>query len=159
MAGWLDDETKHEDVRISRGSFFPPVSSARFFTEYRPPAELPFDTVLAHLRQAAIRVCRQLDDWRKTQTVAALAEVPAELVKEVRDGATEERSELVLLYERAVFCEAKAEVLKETLTADRRAAAENNAKTGGETEEKYREFSADAISLIVGDDRVHVGEI
>ncbi|MPN24754.1 hypothetical protein SDC9_172156 [bioreactor metagenome] len=50
-------------------------------------------------------------------------------------------------------------MLKETLTADRRAAAENNAKTGEETEEKYREFAADAISLIVGDDRVHVGGI
>ena len=157
--GWLDDKAAAPDVLISRGSFFPPVSRARFIAEYRPPGELPLGTVTAHLRQAVIYVGRQLDEWRKTQTAATLADVPAELVTEVQDGETTEISELVALFDRAGFCEAKAEILKETLTADRRAAAENNAKTGSETEEKYREFAADAISLIVEGDRVYVGEI
>lgn len=157
--GWLDDKAAAPDVLISRGSFFPPVSRARFITEYRPPAELPLDTVTAHLRQAVIYVGRQLDEWRNTQTAATLADVPAETVAEVRDGETVECSELIALFDRAVYCEAKAEILKETQTADRRAAAENSAKTGNETEEKYREFAADAISLIVGGDRVYVGGI
>ena len=107
--------------------------------------------MIAHLEMAVIQVGRQLDFWRREQTAATMAEIPAETV----NG----RSELLVLYERAVYCEAKAEILKETLTADRRKAAENNAKTGEETEEKYREFSADAIALIVGDERIQVGSI
>lgn len=151
MDGWLSNRNEPENRIIQRGTFFPPIESAPFFRQYRPPAELPAETVIAHLEMAVIQVGRQLDRWRLEQTAATLAEVPAETV----NG----RSELLALWERAVYCEAKAEVLKETLTADRRKAAENNAKTGEETEEKYREFSADAIALIVGDDRVHVGSI
>ncbi len=151
MAGWLDEKMTPDNRTIQRGTFFPPVESETFFRQYRPPAELPFETVIAHLEMAVIQVGRQLDFWRREQTAATMAEIPAETV----NG----RSELLVLYERAVYCEAKAEILKETLTADRRKAAENNAKTGEETEEKYREFSADAIALIVGDDRVHVGNI
>lgn len=169
MPGWLESKKQTEDIRIRRGAFYPPIGSRKFFDEYRPPSELPFQTVITHLRQAVINVGRQLDHWRKTQEYDQLADIPAESVQttnmelnvdtEPGVGIIEEKSELVLLWERAVYCEAKAEILKETLTADRRKAAENNAKNGDETEEKYREFSADAISLICGYDRVYVGEI
>lgn len=151
MSDWLDNTKKIPDVEIRRGTFFPPVGSRKFFEQYRPPAELPAETVLAHLRQAVIAVGRELDAWRSAQTAATLERVPAETV----DGV----SELVTLWERAVYCEAKAEILHETLTADRRKAAENAAKTSDETEEKYREFAADAVSLIVGESRVYVGSI
>lgn len=151
MAGWLDNTRTIPDEMIRRGTFYPPVGSRKFFELYRPPSELPPETVLAHLRQAVIAVGRQLDDWRANQTAATLADVPCETVDNV--------SELVILWERAVYCEAKAEILRETLTADRRATAENAAKTGSETEEKYREFAADAIAQIRGEARIYVGDI
>lgn len=151
MSGWLDNEQNIPDVEIRRGTFFPPVSSRKFYRQYRPPSELPAETVLAHLRQAVVNIGRQLDAWRAEQSAAELSEVPAETV----DG----QSELVFLWERAVYCEAKAEILHETLTADRRKAAENAAKTGDETEEKYREFAADCVSLICGESRVYSGSV
>lgn len=159
MANWTDPSPTRPDVLISRGTFFPKISSAQFCAEYRPPSELPLDTIISHLRQALVTVGLQLDKWRLQQPVATMAEVPAETITEERDGKSSTRSELLSLFERAVFCEAKAEILKETLTADRRAAAENNAKTGELTEDKYREFSADSISLILTGERIYVGSI
>ena len=61
-----------------------------------------------------------------------------------------------MLWQRAVYCEAKAEILRETVTVDRRPEAENAAKSGNDTEEKFREFAQDAIRAIVGIGRVSI---
>jgi len=149
--GWLTQENARENRDIDFGTFWPKIGTKRFYDEYRPPAELPDATVVGHLKLAGIKVRRELSAWRARQTALMLAGIEQERV--------DAELELVLLFERAVYCEAKAEILKETLTADRRKEAENNAKSGDETEEKYREFAADAISLIVGESRVYVGDI
>ena len=75
MPGWLDEKAIPENRIIQRGTFFPPIESAPFFRQYRPPAELPVETVIAHLEMAVIQVGRQLDRWRQEQTAATLAEV------------------------------------------------------------------------------------
>ena len=149
--GWMEKGKTPDNVVIDLGGFWPKIESGKFFDQYRPPSELPVDTVLDQLRQAAARVRHDLQYWRDLQTDPTLADVEQDTI----DGMPEK----VMLFERAVYCEAKAELLKETQTADRRPDAENVAKTGAETEDKYREFAADAVSLIVGDDRIHVGVI
>ena len=149
--GWIESEKTVENAEIDLGRFWPKISSRIFFEQYRPPSELPVETVLEQLRQAAVRIRLELKAWAARQTAASLAEVEQDTI----DG----EGEKILLFRRAVYCEAKAELLKETLTADRRPDAENAAKTGGETEEKYREYAADCISLIVGGHRVYVGVI
>ena len=151
MSNWVAAPQMPEERLIRYGNFFPAVGLRKFYMQYRPPSELPEETVHEHLKMALIYVCRELLFWQQEQTAATLAEVEAEKV----NG----ESELVALFERAVYCEAKANILKETLTADRRIAAENNAKTSEETEDKYREFAADAIALIAGQDRVYIGMI
>ncbi len=145
---WMDNGKNMESCPVPAGDFYPALDLARFYALYRPPAELPRELVIHQLEQAIIRVRRELLIWRKQQTAATLADVEQDTV----NG----KGEKVLLWERAVFCETKAEILRETLTMDRRSAAENNAKSGDETEEKYREFSADCIALLMGETRIDV---
>lgn len=140
--------TVPENVTIVAGNFWPDVTTGEFRDLYRIPAELPQNTVVDHLRLAAVRVRAALKSWASLQEAATLVEVDQEEI----DGT----GELVMLWRRAVYCDAKAEILRETVTVDRRAEAENAAKSAPETEEKYREFSQDAIRQIVGMQRVTI---
>jgi nicotinamide mononucleotide adenylyltransferase len=133
---------------VDFGTFWPKISGQKFRDLYRIPAELSNAIVTEQLRLAGMAVIRQLTKWRRLQTAASLAEIPQETVDGI--GA------LVLYWERAVFCEAKAEILRETMTVDRRKEAENTAKSGEVTEDKYREFAADMIAAIQGDNRIYV---
>ncbi len=151
MVTWGTSDTTPEERTITAGDFWPSLESKDFYDGYNIPAELTASTVIDHLRQAIIRVRRAMDDWKAEQEVlgyTALSEVPQETI--------DEEGELSLLWARAVFCDAKAEILKETETINRREVAENAAKTSEETEEKFREFSQDAIRAIVGMDRISI---
>ncbi len=151
MGNWDTSTPSAEPKSFDCGTFYPAIERLTFYKVYRIPADIPVDTVDVYLIQAIIRVKRALADWMAEQVALeynSLAEVPQETV----DGV----GELSLLWERAVFCEAKAEILKETETVERRAAAENAAKSGEETEDKYREFAQDAIRTIVGMGRVSI---
>ncbi len=139
---WGTETAVPESRDILCGDFFPAIPTGKFYENYRIPVELPEATVIEQLQQAVIRVRRALKVWRLEQEATRLDEIPQETV----DGT----GELVLLWHRSVYCEAKAEILRETMTADRRKDAENAAVTGAETEEKYREFAADAIAAITG---------
>ena len=130
------------------GTFYPSISAEKFKSLYRIPAELPGAVVTEQLRLAGLAVIRELRNWRETRSEETLAAIE----QETADGV----GELVLAFERAVYCEAKAELLRETVTVDRRSQAENAAKSGEETENKYREFAADAIAAIIGARRVAV---
>lgn len=151
MADWGQGSSNPEDKSIGCGTFYPAITRKEFFDAYRIPLELPLSTVDTHLRQGIINVRRALKEWKAEQEIAGcatLASVPQEEVDDV--------GELTVLWNRAVYCEAKAEVLKETESANRREIAENSAKTSEETEEKYREFAQDAIRMIVGEGRVSI---
>lgn len=151
MVTWGTSNTEPERRAIDAGGFWPALDSGDFYDAYSIPAELPASTVIGHLRQSVICVRRALAEWKAEQEnlgCTALAEVPQDSV----DG----QGELTLLWFRAVFCEAKAELLKETSTINRREVAENAAKSSEETEEKYREFAQDAIRAICGMDRISI---
>ncbi|MDD5699033.1 MAG: head completion/stabilization protein [Victivallaceae bacterium] len=139
---WGSDTGQPENQTIDAGAFWPAIETDPFYNRYRIPNELPIATVIDHLRLAVVSVRRALRVWQLEQGVPTLAEVTQEQI----DG----KGELALLWERAVYCEAKANLLQETKTVDRREQAENAAKTAEETEDKYREFAADAIAAICG---------
>ncbi|MGE4301988.1 MAG: head completion/stabilization protein [Victivallaceae bacterium] len=145
---WGDTPASDKLKDIVLGGFWPDISAEKFKLRYRIPAEIPGDTITDHLRLAALTVCRQLAGWQAQQTVDTLAEVP--------QASVDFEGSLVPFFERAVFCEAKAALLRETVTVDRRPAAENAAKAGDATEDKYREFAAEAIAAIVGSSRITV---
>ncbi len=151
MGNWDTSTPSAEPKSFDCGTFYPAIERLDFYKVYRIPAELPVETVDDYLLQAIIRVRRALADWMAEQVALeynSMDDVPQEQV----DG----KNELTLLWIRAVFCEAKAEILKETETVDRREAAENAAKSGEQTEDKYREFAQDAIRTIVGMGRVSI---
>lgn len=146
MVEWGSRPTPEKLPDVDCGDFWPAVSGEKFRTLYRLPAELPAAVIVEQLMLAAVNARNSLQKWRRSRTEISLADVPQEKVGE--------RGELALLWERAVYCLAKAELLRETLTVDRRKEAENAAKSGEETEAKYREFAADAISMICGVDAI-----
>lgn len=148
---WGSSATTPANRDIDAGAFWPKVPTARFYECYRIPSELPESTVTDYLQQGIIRIRQALSAWKDKQIaagIAAMAAVPQEAV----DGT----GELELLFLRAVYCEAKAELLRETATVDRTPKADNAAKTAPETEEKYREFAADALRTITGMDRISI---
>lgn len=148
---WGSGSDNPDNKTLDCGSFYPGITREMFFDAYRAPLTLPLSTVDLHLRQGIITVRRALASWKEEQEVLEinrLVDVPQELV----DGV----GELSVLWQRAVYCEAKAELLKETQTVDRRAEAENAAKSGEETEDKFREFAQDAIRTIIGMGRISV---
>ncbi len=148
MPGWAPENTQPVDVPVNAGDFYPDLSTGEFRDIYRIPADLPQNTVVDQLRLAVVRVVQALSSWQSIQEAATLAEVDQPEVDDI--------GHLVLLWKRAVYCEAKAEILRETSTVDRREAAENAAKSGEDTEDKYREFAQDAIRQIVGMERVTI---
>ena len=150
-AVWGETAAAPTSREIDCGSFWPKIVTGDFYEEYRIPGELPVATVEGHIKQAIIRVKDALNEWKLAQVSAGYAKlenVPQEQV----DGGGEK----LLLFNRAVFCEAKAEILRETVTVDRRKDAENAAKSAPDTEEKYREFAADALRALVGEDRISI---
>ncbi|MEI8244362.1 MAG: head completion/stabilization protein [Lentisphaerota bacterium] len=151
MAVWGEGEAAPESVDIDCGEFWPTISTGTFYDEYRIPAELPAATVKGHLQQAVIRVRKALAEYRAAQELAGY-----EKLEDVPQDEIDETGEKLLLFQRAVYCEAKAEILRETVTVDRRKDAENAAKSAPETEEKYREFAQDAMRLLVDEDRISI---
>lgn len=151
MSGWLNNTAIPENVDLDFGTFWPKIPTQEFYTAYRPPSELPDTVVKMQLINAGIKVTRALRSWQESQTAAKLEE----LQQPVINGS----GELIHLFKRAVYCECKAELLRETITAAQRKEAENTAKSGNETEEKYREMSADAISLIMNEPLIYSASI
>jgi len=139
-----------ENYNISSGPFWPVIDSESFYNDYTIPASLAAGIVRSCLRLAIVRVNNSARSFQASQIVAGynkLTDIPADLVDDVHPKEE--------LYRRAVFCEAKANVLKETQTIDRKEVAENIAKTSEETEDKYRELSQIALRDLC--DRKQVG--
>lgn len=151
MAWGDSNETAPESRDIGSGAFWPTVATGGFYEQYRIPPELPETMIVEQLKLAIGRVNASLKDYaagRQADGYSVLADVPGDVI----DGEPIKVSQ----YRRAVYCEAKAEVLKETMTVDRKPQAENAAKTSEETEDKFREFAAAAIRAICDYTRVEV---
>lgn len=149
--GWGESEGDPAVTEVNAGNFWPTIETVKFLNDYRIPSELPEATIINHLCNAIIHARRELKTWELEQGVATLADVDQELVNNV--------PELIFLWERAVFCLAKAEILRETQTVNRRVDADNLAKSAEDTEDKYLEFASDAMAGIIGLNSVHVSLI
>ncbi len=114
---------------ISNEPFWPDMDIAVFCKSYRIPNELDTDTIIEHLQQAMAEANIKLAEFRMKQQqegYAELAEVPADTLND--------ESRLIVLYRRAVSCICKAIICRDYPTIDRREPAENQAKSGTDTE-------------------------
>lgn len=151
MYNYSGKEEVAAHVDIENNGFFPNVSTAPFVEEYRIPSDIPAETIKSHIVSAMFAINFQLREFKTEQIELGnntLTAVPADHIGGV--------NEKVHLYKRAVFCEAKSEILKETQTVSRTKDAENLAKSAEETEDKYREWAADAVRQLIGQSRVTV---
>lgn len=141
----FSSENIPDNKSFSSEAFFPDIDTDPFWKQYRLPGELPEELIDDCLIRAIDEANERLNNWKEARVLegyAALADVPS---KKVNDISTK-----LAQYARAVYCLAKAEILKETITVDRKEVAENTAKTSEETEDKYREFAGKAIRYIMG---------
>ena len=129
---------------VNGDGWWPDLPVAEFQQAYRLPQEYADVLLQDHLELAALWAQHQLEGWRQQQEAegcTALADVPRGALR---------------LYRRAVFCHAKALLLAQFATVERREAAKNDAK---ESPDLYRQFYAwaqDAIADILSRPRADV---
>jgi len=134
---------------IAGDGWYPDISVGEFQTMYRLPAEYAEALVQDHLGLARAWAVRQLRSWRALHEAAGctnLAQVPATLPGEAE-----------LLFKRAVFSHAKALLLAQFATIERREAAAATAKDEPELADKFFAWAHDAIADLLERGRIHVG--
>lgn len=130
---------------VSNNGFYPDLDVAEFITLYRTPADLPQKTVEDQLLFAMIQINKRLETYRNRQEeigILKLEDVAVELLGGV--------SVQISLYKRAVFSQAKAAILRDWPSVDRRSAGENLARSGEETEDHYLSSVDQTIAVFLG---------
>ncbi|MNN44414.1 Phage head completion protein (GPL) [compost metagenome] len=137
------------DRAIPNDGFWPDLGVSEFQTGYRLPAEYLVDLLADGLTFDMGEVNRDLAK-RKTAWQAA----GIDNVESADLHLLPERGLYVATYKRAVYCRAKAYLLQQFATVNRRAEAENIAKESPATEEQFLAFSQQAVRLIQGRGRI-----
>lgn len=140
------------DRVIANDGFFPDLSLRTFLDLYRLPGEYAADLVADHLSLAVVWANRQLAGWkesRRQEGLSSLSDVPLHGVP----GAA------LLVYQRAVFSQAKGMLLAQFRTVERREAANNDAKDGRESCDTFFAFAHDALADLLRVGRVDVALI
>ncbi|WP_294275751.1 head completion/stabilization protein [uncultured Sphingomonas sp.] len=137
---------------IQTGGWFPPIDPALFRDEQRVDANAITDArVRQALIAAIIRVGRDLEEWRLGQVTAGFAtldQVPALWI--------DDQSELAILYRRAVFTAAKAEIVERFVDVDLTGRGEREASQLDPTVAELRRDSVHAVREILGVGRMTV---
>lgn len=136
------------DIEIGNNGFYPVLNLGDLQERYRIPSEYRQHTIGAQTVAALIEVNRALNpklcEWQRLG-YAELAAVPACELGELH--------ELVDLYKTAVFSRAKAKLLRQYPSMNRRDRQEHTGREGEEVEQDFMEESENAIRLILGDEQ------
>ena len=150
MAGFNAVTDRTSTLRLPGYGFWPELRVADVQREYRLPAEYAESLLLDHLALSRIWAVRQLRGWEKDMReagYAALADVPL-------DG---EEGGAQRLFTRAVYCHAKALLLGQFATMDRREAAKNEGKEGQDSADRFQAWAVEAIADLLDRPRITVG--
>lgn len=129
---------------VAGDGWWPDLPVAEYQQAYRLPQEYADVLLQDHLELAALWAQRQLASWRslrEAEGCASLADAP---------------DKALLLYRRAVFCHAKALLLGQFATVERREAARNDAKESPDLSRQFFAWAQDALADILGRPRVTV---
>lgn len=141
---------QYSDLTLDAVGFWPELSVAEFQRLYRLPGEYAAELLLDHLALARTWAAGQLGSWRVEQAEAGyqhLTDVPLNDIP----------GEAVRVWKRAVFSHAKALLLPQFATMDRREAAKNEAKEGQESADTFFAQANNAIADLLGQTRIMVG--
>jgi hypothetical protein len=129
---------------LENDGFWPDVAIGDLLHKYRIPAEYADDTIRLGLTMATVRVNEKLAKVKTAIIALGYATLQAHCDANVRQVAGEDV--LILQYRHAVFCRAKAFLLRQFPTVNRRPVAENEAKEAPETEQYWLDQSQAAIA-------------
>jgi hypothetical protein len=134
---------------ITNDGFWPDLGVSEFQKGYRLPAEYLVDLLADGITNAMGEVNRDLAKRKAAWQAAGITNVEA-----ADPLVLQERAFYVATYKRAVYCRAKAYLLKQFATVTRRESAANMAKEAPETHEAFLAFSQQAVRLIQGRGRI-----
>lgn len=134
---------------ITNDGFWSDLGVSEFQKGYRLPAEYLVDLLADGITNAMGEVNRDLAKRKAAWQAAGITNV------ETADPQVlQERAFYVATYKRAVYCRAKAYLLQQFATVNRRESAANMAKEAPETHEAFLAFSQQAVRLIQGRGRI-----
>ncbi len=134
---------------IENDGFWPDLSVAEFQRGYRLPAEYLVELLADGIAFAMGEVNQDLAKRKAAWQAAGITSV-----KSADPTVLQERKFHVATYKRAVYCRAKAYLLQQFATVNRRDTAENLAKEAPATEERFLAFSQQAVRLLQGRSRI-----
>jgi hypothetical protein len=134
---------------IENDGFWPDLDVAEFQKGYRLPAEYLVELLIAELTTAMIEVNTDL-----AKRKLAWQNVGITSVESADPMVLQERTFHAATYKRAVYCRAKASLLPQFATINRRESAENTGKEAPERAETFLAFSQQAVRSIQGRGRI-----
>lgn len=141
--------TTFVDHPIANDGFWPDLALAEFQAAYRLPAEFLSELLAEGVTQAMGEVNLDLAKRKAAWQAAGIGNVAG-----ADTLLLQERAFYAATYKRAVYCRAKAYLLQQFATVNRRASAENLAKEAPETGEAFLAFSQQAVRLLQGRSRI-----
>ncbi|MGV6475010.1 head completion/stabilization protein [Azotobacter vinelandii] len=137
------------DQAIANDGFWPDLSVSEFQRGYRLPAEYLGELLADGIALAMGEVNRDLARRQAAWQAAGIADVAS-----ADPLLLPERAFFAASYKRAVYCRAKAYLLQQFATVNRREPAENLGKEAPERSERFLAFSQQAVRLIQGRGRI-----
>lgn len=132
---------------ITNDGFWPDVEMADLMSKYRIPSEYADETIQWGLSLAVIRVNEQLE--RIKQLILSEAVETFEDYMQANSSPIFNRELMHVQYEHAVFSRAKALLLKQFVTMNRRQIAENEAKESEQTETYWLDQSQASVASLM----------
>jgi len=143
--------TKFVEQQIGNDGFWPDLSVTEFQKAYRLPGEYLGELLAADLTTAMVEVNNDLTTCKNRWQASGVVSL------ETADSTVlPERTFQAATYKRAVYCRAKASLLTQFASVNRRESAENIGKELPERSETFLAFSQAAVRSLQGRGRISV---
>ena len=149
MSGFGGNPTRIVDQVIENDGFWPNLSLAAFQGSYRLPGEYLAALLVEEMTTAMHEVNRDLAKLK-----ARWQESGVSNLESADTTVLPERTFQAATYKRAVYTRAKAQLLSQFASVNRRTEAENVAKEAPETREAFLAFSQQAVRALQGRGRM-----
>ncbi|QHF01221.1 head completion/stabilization protein [Pseudomonas asturiensis] len=137
------------DERVQNDGFWPDLSVSELQKGYRLPAEYLVELLTAELTMAMVEVNTDLAKKKAQWQDAGVSRVES-----ADTTVLPKRTYVTALYKRAVYTRAKATLLTQFATVNRRESAENVGKELPERSETFLAFSQAAVRALQGRGRI-----
>lgn len=144
--GWTGKTDEYLATVITNDGFYPDLTLGDLQRDYRIPAEFAEDTVKRHLTVAVIEINSRLETKKTEWVTAGSATLEAVSAEKIGDEFI-----LIAHYMRSVFCRAKALLLQQFATLNRKNAAQHAANESDENQQHWFSESDLALRKLTGE--------